>query len=157
MVPGLAAWAVRSSMEEPIPPEQDLEIVTYRLRVDPNTAQVLGLERLSQKTVTAESQTKGQTVRLMSPQLQFLNFRFFDGSAWQGYWRMEDPFGESTPQTSLLPMAVEITLGTEPKPEEMTVEDYLLEYPTFQRMVFVPAGARPLSGTVVRGGPGGGS
>jgi hypothetical protein len=154
VLPGPAAWAVRSSVDDPIPPEQDLEILTYRLRVDANVEppEVLGLERLSQKTVAAESQGQGQTVRLMSRQLRFVCFRFTsDGSTWQDYWRMESPTGESAPQTGLLPMAVEITLGTESRPPEMALEDYLKEPPglTFRRVVFVPAGARPVSGTAV--------
>jgi type II secretory pathway component PulJ len=159
VLPGPAAWAVRSSMEDPIPPEQDLEVLTYRLRLDANVdpPEVLGLERLSQKTVAAQTRNLGQTVRLVSRQLRFLCFRFTsDGSNWQDYWRMEDPFGESSQPTGLLPMAVEITLGMEPRPPEMAVEDYLKEYPTFRRVVFVPAGARPLSGTVVRGAGGSG-
>lgn len=150
-IPGPAAWAIRTSMDDPIPPEQDAQLVQYGLRVDSNTGQVLGLERLCQKVISATAPEKAQQVYLISSRLCFLNFRYYDGTGWTDTW---SPSGGDTP-TSLLPMAVEITIGFDPKPEEMTVEDFLLQnLPRFQRVVFVPAGARPQTGTVVRGAGG---
>jgi hypothetical protein len=89
----------------------------------------------------------------MSSQLVFLYFRYFDGGAWVDTWHSGSSSGGagSTPQ---LPMAVEVTLGTSPVPEEMTLEDYLAQYPTFRREIFIPAGKRELSGTVIQGAPG---
>jgi prepilin-type N-terminal cleavage/methylation domain-containing protein len=148
VLPGQGVWNEPDPTVEAAPPEQDLQVLTYQLRVDSNTKEVLGLERLSQRNISSLSQGGGQQVKLISPRLRFLNFRFYDGTGWRDYWRMEDPFGEQTTQsTPLLPVAVEITIGLDPIPEEMTLEDYLAENPTrtFQRIIFVPAGAQSIS------------
>ena len=149
-LPGPAAWSVYDPMAEPLPPEQDVQILTYQLRVDANTdpATILGLERLCRKNITALSQGKGRQVRLMSGRMQFLGFRYFDGTGWRDSWHAAA--SSSDPQQAALPMGVEVTLGTEPKPADMDMEEYLLNNPTFRREIFVPAGARPASGTIVR-------
>jgi prepilin-type N-terminal cleavage/methylation domain-containing protein len=152
-LPGPAVWATPDPMAQPPPPEQDVQILTYRLRVDANTdpVTVLGLERLCRKNVSAIAPDRGLQVRLLSPQMQFLYFRFFDGTSWQDSWHMEASGSAGDPQqAAALPMGVEITLGTEPKPADMDLEEYLKNNRTFRREIFVPAGARPLSGTIVR-------
>jgi len=153
-LPGPAAWVIRQSTEDPIPPEQDLQLVGYQLSVDPNTEEVLGLVRTCQKVISAESPGSARQTRLLSSRLRFVNFRFHNGSGWQAEWRMEAPAEGEGEQTSLLPVAVEITLGTEPLPEDMDVDEYIETHPTFRRVVFVPAGARQQRGTVVRTGEG---
>ena len=154
-VPGPAAWAVRESTEDPIPPEQDLQLIGYRLRIDPNTEDVVGLVRTCQKIISAESPGSARETRLLSSRLRFVGFRFHNGSGWQAEWRMEAPGREGDEQTSLLPVAVEITLGAEPLPEEMEVDEYIQTHQTFRRVVFLPAGARQQRGAAVRTGAGG--
>jgi type II secretory pathway component PulJ len=143
VVPGPTAWAVRNVTDEPITPERDLQLVGYRLRThEDQQGQVVidGLERACKTLVsppTAEEGT-GVTTALMSPRIQFLYFRYWDGASWAEGW----PGGD-------LPGAVEITLGLKPLPENVLPQDY--PYPTFRRVVFVPEGAKPVTGTVVRG------
>jgi type II secretory pathway component PulJ len=161
-VPGKAVWSAQDPMGPPPTPEQDLQLLTYRLRVDANTdpVTILGLERLCQKTLSPLTSGAGQQVRLVSSRIQFLNFRYFDGTAWQDSWSPGQAPAAADPNSgpaSPLPMGVEIILGTEPIPDEMDLEQYLLNYPTLRREVFVPAGAKPLGGTVVQGGGMGGA
>lgn len=153
-LPGPAAWAARSSTEDPIPPEQDLRLITYRLRIDANTTEVLGLERSVQKVLAAESAAMAMKTRLVSSRIVFLNLAYYDGSSWRSTWRMESPSSEGEVQTSLLPMAVEVRLGATPKPEDMPVEEYLAQYPTHRRVVYLAVGARPLTSGAGSGGSG---
>jgi type II secretory pathway pseudopilin PulG len=157
VLPGKAVWSAQDPMGPAPAPEQDLQVLIYRLRIDANydPVMILGLERLCQRNLSALTPGAGQQVRLVSPRIQFLNFRYFDGTTWQDSWQP----GQAPSSTDAnaapagpLPMGVEIILGTDPIPDEMDLEQYLLNYPTFRREVFVPAGAGPLSGTVVQGG-----
>jgi type II secretory pathway component PulJ len=159
VLPGPAAWAVRGSADDPVSPEQDLEMIAYRLLADANldSQQAPGLERVSQK-MAAGRQGLGRTARLMAPHLRFVCFRYTaDGSAWRDYWRVSDPFGETPAQAALLPLAVEITMGSEPCPPDMSLEDYLARNlaSASRRVVFVPAGARAIGGAIIRGAAGG--
>ena len=149
VVPGAAAWTERTAIQDPNSfAEQDIQILKYRLRVDANfdPVMILGMERVSQKTVSAISPERGQQVRLISPRVQFLNFRFCDGATWRDSWQMGASSGGGGPQ---LPMGVEVTLGTEPMPDNMDLETYLLTYPVYQRRIFVPAGAKPSGGGTI--------
>ena len=148
-LPGPSAWAVRNVLDEPVPPEQDLQLVGYRLRIieDEVTGEwiVEGLERTCQKVLSApvvaddeEAQAQQVTTVLLTPHIKFLYVRYWDGAGWQPSWGGGD-----------LPAAVEITLGTEPLEEEMAPEDY--PYPVFRRVVYVPGSTLAFSGPIVRG------
>ena len=142
-VPGPAAWAVRRTTEDQVPPERDLQVLGYRLRVvedEQGVEQVVGLERTSQTLVSAPTVEEGAevAVTLLTARIRHLYVRYWDGAAWGGSW----PGGD-------LPSAVEINLGERPLPEGVLPEDY--PYPTFRRVVFIPGGAKAVEGTTVRG------
>lgn len=150
-VPGPAAWAVRKSTDDPIPPEQDLQIVGYRLRtVDDETTNkpiVVGLERTCQKTLAARTAEEGQGVALalLAPTIKFLSFRYWTGSDWATTW------GDKN-----LPMAVELTTGAQPLPDGTDPKDYPFE--TFRRVIFLPGADPAPRGNIIRGlDSGGGS
>lgn len=147
-VPGAGAWAVTNITDQPIEKESDLRIVGYRLRIveDPNGQErIEGLERTEQKTLAAEVVQEGEQIQgtLIAPQFKFVAFRYWDSqsSQWVENWSGGD-----------LPMAVEIVLGAEPLPEDLPPAEY--PYATFRRIVYVPGGAQPLTGSVVNPGPG---
>jgi len=72
---------------------------------------------------------------LLTDQVRFIRFRFWDGGAWQESWTNQVP-----------PPGVEVVLGTEPLPDDATPETY--PYEQFRRVVVVPAGsARRSDGT----------
>ena len=126
-----------------------MELVGYDLRVwldDQGLQHIDGLERTEQKIIASKTAQTGKeiTSRLVAPQIRFVQFQYFSGSEYA-----KESSGNS------LPMAVEIILGTTPQPADMDVEDYLLEYPTYRRVVYVPASTASLQGTVVRGLNGG--
>jgi len=146
-VPGPAAWAVRKGTEDPVPPETDLLLVTYRLRTYEDTykmTQSAGIERTCQKILSSPTATEGTEIStvLLTPYIQHLQFRFFDGSTWTNVW-----------QDKGLPLAVEIVMGFPPLPEETEVQDY--PYPVFRRMVYLPGASTSLQGPVIRGLTGG--
>ncbi len=147
-LPGPAAWAVRKSTDDPIPPETDIQIIGYRLRVDEDEEGqpvVEGIERISQKVLaptTAEegepSEGKEIEVVLLSRRIKYLRFRYWDGVSWINSWDGGD-----------LPGGVEISMGPYPLPEGTSHEDYDEE--VFRRVVFVPGGVRGQVGAGLRG------
>jgi prepilin-type N-terminal cleavage/methylation domain-containing protein len=58
-------------------------------------------------------------------QAQFVRFRYWDGSSWLEAWDAPD-----------LPIGVEVSLGMEPLPAEMTAEEYPFEL--YRRVVYLP-------------------
>jgi type II secretory pathway pseudopilin PulG len=58
-------------------------------------------------------------------QLQFLRFRYYDGTNWLEAW--------SAPE---LPVGIEVSLGGEPLPPELTAEDYPFE--VYRRVIYLP-------------------
>ncbi len=175
VLPGRSAWAVTGPTEEPPLPEFDLHRVTYRLRYEENAAgewTEAGLERLCEKVAlgrrSAEEETgiEGEQVEppsaLLSSRIRMIYFLYHDGVEWIDVWpppaaeegqggEEEDAEAQQRRTAIDLPLAVEINLGTEPMPEGMTIEEYRVLYPTFRRRVFVPGGARALSGAIMRG------
>lgn len=146
-LPGAAAWAVRKSTEEPIPPEHDLQLVGYRLGKEEDeegNVFITGLERTCQKIIAAPEVEEGDeiSVALLTGRMKFLYLRYWTGSTWLETW-----------SDSGLPQAVEINLGFEPLPEDTEPAEY--EHEVFRRVVHVP-GARKAGGTRIIGGPGGG-
>ena len=154
-LPGRGAWALDEREEIQVPPECDVRMVGYRLRMVENEEgqQVpAGLERTCRKilsAVTAEEETEetGEEdiaeieVRLLTNRIRYINLRYYDGSGWFDTWTEKD-----------LPAAVEITLGDEPMEEEQTEEDYRGNL--FRRVVHLPGGRRARAGANVRMGAG---
>ena len=149
-LPSRSVWLVQGVTEtERIAPERDLQIVGYRVRyVEDEYGDLVaeGLEQTCQKILTprvAEEAQEGEEgeiqTALLTPHIKFIRLQYWDGSAWLESWSGGD-----------LPQAVEIVLGAEPLPED--VEDaFEYPYPTFRRVVFVPAAARGRSGPMIRG------
>ena len=61
----------------------------------------------------------------VASQIQFLRFRYWDGSTWTEAWNSSD-----------LPMGVEVSLGKDPLPAEMTAEEYPFEL--YRRVIYLP-------------------
>lgn len=146
-LPGAAAWAVRKSTEEPIPPEHDLQLVGYRLgkaEDEEGNVFITGLERTCQKIIAAPEVEEGDeiSVALLTGRIKFLYLRYWEGSTWLETW-----------SGGGLPLAVEINLGFDPLPEDTEPAKY--EHEVFRRVVHVPGG-RKAGGTRIIGGPGGG-
>ncbi len=144
-LPGRAAWAVRESTDDPIPPEVDLQFVGYRLRVyEPETGEtyIAGLERTCQKILLAEEVEEGveKEVVFLSSEIRYLKLQYWSDNQWHESWSGGD-----------LPGAVEIVIGYEPMPED-AAEDDPYPYESYRRVVFIPGGFRPPSeGSTVRG------
>ncbi len=142
-LPDRSAWTMHNVMQPPPPPQYDLQIVGYRLRVSTDeqgnilkdsegNVLVVGLERTCQKYISASAE-EGQdiSVALISSDIKFLGLRYWDGSAWVASWGGGD-----------LPLAVEISLGQRSLPEGMTADQY--PYEASRRVVFVPGGTKAL-------------
>lgn len=114
----------------PPPPQTDLSLVGYRLRMnvdDQGQPVVEGLERSWQPVLDlAAAEAPPASVTLLAPSIQFISFRYFDGSAWQSQWSRAD-----------LPLAVEVTIGESPLPEGQTPESY--PSISFKRVVQLPS------------------
>lgn len=141
-LPSASAWLETGATDGPIQPEQDLQLVGYRLAGEEDETGewvVLGLERTVQKTLAAPSAEEGQeiVVRLIAPDVKFLGLRYWSDGEWLDNWGGGD-----------LPLAVEIRLGTLPLPEDMSPADY--PYDAFRRVVYLP-GSRGRGGDGVRG------
>lgn len=76
--------------------------------------------------------TTGATNGMAIEQLQYLRFRYYDGTNWLDSW--------SAPQ---LPIGVEVSLGVDPLPPEMAPEDYPFE--VYRRVIFLPGAAASLA------------
>jgi len=61
-------------------------------------------------------------------QIQFLRFRYYDGTNWLEAW--------SAPG---LPAGIDVSLGVEPLPPELTVDEYPFE--TYRRIIYLPSHA----------------
>ena len=150
--PGADAWQVRTMTEGQVGPSGGgLQIVGYRLQMvvddagnpvtdDDGNPLVAGVARTCQRLATAQTAEEGKQieVKLVAAAMKFLRLRYWDGSAWAESW---------SGQT--LPGAVEIVLGEQPLPPGVDPMEY--PYNTFRRVVFVPAGAKSPTGTIIRG------
>lgn len=151
VLPGPAAWAVRKGTEDPVPPEHDIQLVGYRLRIWEDQDGIThndGLERTCQRilapktSATTASDEQLVSSDLIAPAMHFIYLRYFNGSGWsEGYGGGD------------LPMAVEINLGEKPLPEGMEARDYLASNETFRRVVYLPGNRKSLSGNILLNGP----
>ena len=77
-------------------------------------------------------------------QLQFLRFRYYDGTNWLEAW--------SAPG---LPVGIDVSLGVEPLPPELTADEYPFE--TYRRIIYLPnhgaAGAPAQAAAGAKEGP----
>ena len=149
-LPGPAAWAVRQSTEDPIPPEVDMQMVGYRLRITVNEEgefTIDGLERTCQKILGARETEEGEEIEvsLLSPHMRFIRFRYWKENDWVDTWTEGG-----------LPLAVEIVTGAQPLPEDMEPQDYPTEFDSRRRVVYLPAAEATVEGPIIRGLGGGG-
>lgn len=121
-----------SIKDDPLPAESDIRQVQYYLVYDDEETHTypdgteadapLGLVRRQIKTLyqTALFENRADSVELdlLSPELKYLRFRYFDGVDWVDRWDIGDGGGGGLGNS--LPQAVEVTVGyTElPPPEE---------------------------------------
>ena len=136
-LPSLAAWVDPDATTEFIPPELDRRRVRYQLEIDPDTEEVLGIERILLKNIYSPNRNilypdpdSVEVATRLTEQIKFLRFRYHIGVLTDGWGN-----GWTQPE---LPLAVEITLGTEPLPEDMEVDEYLTTYETRTRVVYLP-------------------
>ncbi|HPF39934.1 MAG TPA: prepilin-type N-terminal cleavage/methylation domain-containing protein [Phycisphaerae bacterium] len=160
--PGKQVFRRRSITEEAPPAECDIRQVQYYLGYDreeetepfvyPDGTEgprPLGLVRREVKTpfqlAFIDSDEKSVALDVLSEELTYLRFRYFDGVDWTDYWDV----GEGSNGGNSLPQAVEITVGYQllPPPEEeeddqdQTEEDR----PTFGSSDLLPALPEPYS------------
>jgi len=116
--------------EEPPEPSADVRQIEYFLAVDEEETDeqgnptVVGLvrreqKRLTQRVIGLDEQELTEQVRLVSPDVKYVRFRYFDGADWTDVW-MGGP-GNSLPQ------AVRIEIGFEPDPAMLAGEEDTLE------------------------------
>jgi len=136
-MPDKKLFRVLSIQDDPPPAESDIRQVQYYLAYDDEETYVypdgteadkpLGLVRREIKTLhqTAlyENRSRSIDLDLISPELKYVRFRYFDGVEWVDKWDIG-----SEPEGGLgnsLPQAVEITVGYDelPPPEEDEEED----------------------------------
>jgi len=152
-LPGGISWVVQNvTSTEQYPPQADVQIVGYRLRIeedDQGQQVVTGIERTCQRTPTLQTAVEATDatsfpltadiqVTLLSAGMRFLYLRYWDGSAWQEAWSSGD-----------LPGAVEINLGRDPLPDGTEPSAY--PYTMFQRVVCVPVSAKSSTGGAAAG------
>ena len=157
-IPGRSVWVDRNILDQPVPPETDIQLVTYRqaIREDEDGEEyVVGIERTCQKLLDAPEAEEGENIQvaLLTDKLKYLRFSYYDGTSWTRVWTADQG----------LPLAIEITLGDEPVYEDgltaMEAEDEDIEdYPgqASRRMIHLPLSEMKTQGTIIRGGPGGG-
>lgn len=157
-LPGPAIWAVRKSTEDPIPPECDLQMVTYRLssfKCDRGHVHISGLERVCEKVIAPREIKEGKEGKegkdvspsMSLPQVKFLDLQYYDGAQWYGQWPMKD-WDDRDPRRSNLPMAIKVVVGGQELPPGTEVKDY--PYPTYSRTIFLTGGSMSLDKTVIR-------
>jgi len=161
MLPPANAWT-QAVDDGPIPASPgDLKWVTYRQRVDPDAAAenaAEGLQRVCRDSRDEDSSgTEDEAAGdLIAPGIRFVRFRYHDG----GSTASEGEFGEIRDadggwvdvwDRAELPLAVEITLGTEPLAEQMEAEEYLDQFETFRRVVYLPASTIRLAAADLQG------
>lgn len=122
------------AFDEPPPAQPDLVLVRYQLWVDPTETTEEG-EPLVGGIVRSETRLRPQRVideenplevrnELWSPEIGYLEFRYFDGVEWDTKW--------DTTQGNALPQAVRITVGFKPITQDELDDADLEAYPPDQ-------------------------
>ena len=158
-IPGRSAWVDRNVLDQPVPPETDVRLVTYRQAIredEDGNEYVVGIERTCQKLLDAPEAEEGDNIRvvLLTDKLKYLRLAYYDGESWFKVWTADQG----------LPLAVEVTLGDEPVYEDEltameTEDEEPKDYPgqASKRLIYLPLSVMKTQGTIIRGGPGGGS
>jgi len=119
-------------------PESDLKLVSYGAEVSLEETNVVGLARseealvelrtaaASEATLPLNASTNKTNRILITEAFKYVRFRYYDGYKWLESW--SDTF---------LPRGVEVTLGSEPMPADVEVEEYPNE--VFRRVIALPA------------------
>ena len=119
-------------------PESDLKLVSYGTEVSLEETNVVGLVRAeealvelrttvsSEATLPTDAGTNKTNRILITEAFKYVRFRYYDGYKWLESWN--DTF---------LPKGVEVTLGSEPMPADVEVEEY--PYEVFRRVIALPA------------------
>ncbi len=164
VLPGPSAWG-RGDLGRVLSPQADLHLVSYSLASDGTGTNFIGLNRSDEPLVewgagtnsdlfagSSSTDLSGTDTNeedfffwdepaapalntMLSPDFQYLQFRYWDGSAWLDSWYNVD-----------LPLAVEVTLGIEPPPEESEAtgtEIAKADYELFRRVIFLPQNRGP--------------
>ena len=159
-VPGKSVWVDRNILDQPIPPETDIQLVSYRQAIEEDEEEgvelIVGVERTCQKLLDAPEAEEGENIRvaMLTDKLKYLRLSYYDGAKWTKSWTAD--LG--------LPLAVEVTIGDEPVYEDETAsiddeddsvvdEEYLGR--ASRRLIHLPLSTMKTTGTVIRGGPGG--
>lgn len=120
-------------------PCTDLKLVTYGVTtgLEGTNTIITGITRAERSVIelrqvraanTPEvSPSTNTVVEPLTDAIRFLHFRFWDGSVWLEAWEDVVP-----------PLAVEVSFGLEPQPDDALPEDYPFE--VFRRVVLLPGG-----------------
>ena len=127
----------------PAAPASDLRKVYYYLAasLEGTNFVITGLDR-TEETLLAKPAATGSAAQITPPapvtgatnsavveplatEIQFVRLRYWDGTGWLEAWDAPD-----------LPFAVEVSLGTEPLPEDEVAEAYSAEL--FRRVILLP-------------------
>lgn len=119
-------------------PESDLKLVSYGTEVSREDTNVIGLARAEEPLVELRTAPASEAVLpdidattnkantiLITDAFRYIRFRYYDGYNWLESW--SDTF---------LPKGVEVTLGSEPMPPEVELEEY--PYEVFRRVIYLP-------------------
>jgi prepilin-type N-terminal cleavage/methylation domain-containing protein len=138
-------------------PETDLKLVSYRKEVSLEDTNVVGLARSEEPlvelrtpgvnesvVVVPSSETNKPNSVVVTEAFHFVRFRYWDGHAWTESWN-----------STLLPGAVEVMLGSEAPPAEAEPGEYTGE--VFRRVIYLPGSGResadPLLDFPIQSGP----
>jgi len=119
-----ASWQEGETVSSPA---SDLNILRYRLAFASESTNALGIARAAEQLLELPAQAGAATEtappagQLMTEQLRFLQFRYWDGTRWLESW-----------DALALPRGLEITVAGEPPSEEMDDED------VYRRIVYLP-------------------
>ncbi len=136
--PLLSSWTNQTNLVS-APAPAPFRLVSYSLVQSTNGGSGSGLvrseESLSRRTTpvvltneddaSAGGGNSAPTNGLAIEQLQFLRFRYYDGTNWLEAWSAPD-----------LPVGIEVSLGVEPLPPELTADDYPFE--VYRRVIYLP-------------------
>ncbi len=136
-LPSRSAWT-GAPLGRAVAADSDLKLVSYGMGgvADGTNSAAGGLTRTERPLVQAKAVVSTQVwddagsatnsgPALLTAQVQYLRFRYWDGSAWQDSW-----------SASGLPRGIEVSLGAEPLPEGATPDDYPSEL--YRRVIYLP-------------------
>jgi hypothetical protein len=154
----MSRWIVSTNEPLILPPATDLKRVSYFLLSGTNKLDRKGVDRTEEllhssaftsatnatefvsaieTNLTSEAETTifttNQLARIRPPlteRIQFLQFRYWAGTNWVESWSGMD-----------LPAGVEVSVGRDPMPVELSAEGYPFEI--FRRVIYLPNSTHP--------------